>query len=69
MLLCWICLLAIDLSGSEMSKESSGTAHERVFFHVLMMLAACYGAMMLTNWGKMNGEPEVSALSIYKMRV
>ncbi|CAE7430729.1 unnamed protein product, partial [Symbiodinium microadriaticum] len=48
--------------GEGLTKESSGTAHERVFFHVLMMLAACYGAMMLTNWGKMNGEPEVSVM-------
>ena len=38
--------------------ESSGTVHERVFFHFLCMWVSCYGAMVLTNWGKTNGAPE-----------
>ena len=38
--------------------ESSGTPHERVFFHVLMILLVCYSNMILTNWGKPNGAPE-----------
>lgn len=38
--------------------EPSGTAHERVFFHVLMILLICYTTMILTSWGKTNGEPE-----------
>eukprot|EP00602_Paraphysomonas_sp_CaronLab_P000298 CAMPEP_0185032296 /NCGR_PEP_ID=MMETSP1103-20130426/20262_1 /TAXON_ID=36769 /ORGANISM="Paraphysomonas bandaiensis, Strain Caron Lab Isolate" /LENGTH=275 /DNA_ID=CAMNT_0027568135 /DNA_START=567 /DNA_END=1394 /DNA_ORIENTATION=+ len=45
-------------NGSSMQQESSGTEHERVFFHVLMMLVSCYGAMMLTSWGKADGTPE-----------
>jgi hypothetical protein len=40
--------------------ENSGTGHERVFFHILMMMVSCYGAMILTNWGKPYGEPEGS---------
>lgn len=34
---------------------SGGTKHEIVFFHALMMLVACYGAMLLTNWGAADG--------------
>lgn len=37
--------------------DSSGTAHERFFFHILMLLVSCYGAMILTNWGQTNGAP------------
>lgn len=37
--------------------DDSGTAHERVFFHVLMVLVVSYGAMVLTNWGSPNGGP------------
>jgi hypothetical protein len=44
--------------GSEFVNESSGTVHERVFFHVLMMLTSCYCAMLFTNWGRANGLPE-----------
>lgn len=44
--------------GSDFVNESSGTTHERVFFHVLMMLTSCYCAMMFTNWGRANGLPE-----------
>lgn len=44
--------------GSDFVNESSGTVHERVFFHVLMMLTSCYCAMLFTNWGKANGLPE-----------
>lgn len=43
---------------SGIQQESSGTGHEIVFFHVMMMLVSCYGAMMLTNWGKPDGTPE-----------
>lgn len=42
----------------EVAKEevkSSGTAPERVLYHVIMMLVCCYGSMILTNWGKTNG--------------
>jgi hypothetical protein len=42
----------------EAEGESSGTPHERVFFHVLMILLVCYCTMILTNWGKPNGAPE-----------
>ena len=44
--------------GSDFVNESSGTAHERVFFHILMMLTSCYCAMLFTNWGRANGLPE-----------
>ena len=44
--------------GSNFVNESSGTVHERVFFHVLMMLTSCYCAMLFTNWGRANGLPE-----------
>jgi hypothetical protein len=44
--------------GSDFVNESSGTWHERVFFHVLMMLTSCYCAMLFTNWGRANGLPE-----------
>lgn len=44
--------------GSNFVNESSGTKHERVFFHVLMMLTSCYCAMLFTNWGRANGLPE-----------
>eukprot|EP00286_Rhodomonas_abbreviata_P020930 CAMPEP_0181297978 /NCGR_PEP_ID=MMETSP1101-20121128/5537_1 /TAXON_ID=46948 /ORGANISM="Rhodomonas abbreviata, Strain Caron Lab Isolate" /LENGTH=229 /DNA_ID=CAMNT_0023402969 /DNA_START=623 /DNA_END=1309 /DNA_ORIENTATION=- len=39
------------------NEASSGTPHERVLYHVIMILVACYGAMILTNWGKTNGSP------------
>jgi len=35
--------------------ETSGTPHERVFFHILMIFFIIYATMMLTNWGKTNG--------------
>eukprot|EP00600_Ochromonadales_sp_CCMP1393_P004491 CAMPEP_0174966880 /NCGR_PEP_ID=MMETSP0004_2-20121128/7277_1 /TAXON_ID=420556 /ORGANISM="Ochromonas sp., Strain CCMP1393" /LENGTH=444 /DNA_ID=CAMNT_0016215957 /DNA_START=40 /DNA_END=1374 /DNA_ORIENTATION=+ len=38
-------------------EDESGTPHERVLYHVIMILVACYGAMILTNWGKTNGGP------------
>jgi len=38
--------------------ESSGTVHERVFFHLLCAWVSCYGSMVLTNWGKTNGAAE-----------
>lgn len=44
--------------GSDFVTESSGTVHERVFFHILMMLTSCYCAMLFTNWGRANGLPE-----------
>jgi len=44
--------------GSDFVNESSGTTHERVFFHILMMLTSCYCAMLFTNWGRANGLPE-----------
>ncbi len=39
---------------------NSGTPMERCFFHVLMMLVSCYGAMILTSWGRTDGAPVVS---------
>jgi len=33
----------------------SGTAHERVIFHIFMILASCYGAMILTHWISSDG--------------
>lgn len=42
-----------DMAGDD--ENSSGTPQERVFFHVLMVLVSCYGAMILTNWGKTSG--------------
>lgn len=44
--------------GSGITAESSGTVHEQVFFHVLMMLTSCYCAMLFTSWGRANGLPE-----------
>ena len=38
--------------------DASGGPRERMFFHGLMMIASCYGAMVLTNWGKTDGSPE-----------
>ena len=38
--------------------DASGGPRERMFFHGLMMIASCYGAMVLTNWGKSDGSPE-----------
>ncbi len=38
--------------------NSSGPSKERMFFHVLMTLASCYGGMVLTSWGRTNGSPE-----------
>jgi len=35
--------------------RDSGTAHERVFFHILMTMASCYAAMVLTNWASPDG--------------
>lgn len=52
-----------DGSGSTNSAEvstSSGTTHERVFFHVLMIFVSAYGAMFITSWGPTNGAPENS---------
>jgi hypothetical protein len=42
-------------SGDAASTETSGSTHERVFFHVLMIFFIIYATMMLTNWGKTNG--------------
>lgn len=39
------------------SPASSGSPMERLFFVILMALVACYGAMILTNWGKTDGSP------------
>lgn len=44
--------------GENPEEESSGTPHERVYFHILMILLVCYCNMILTNWGKANGAPE-----------
>jgi len=44
--------------GGGSSDVSSGSYAERVFFHVLMALASCYGGMILTSWGKPDGSPE-----------
>ena len=46
-------------------EQSSGTPPERAFFHVLMLLAACYGAMVLTSWGRTDGSPEVELYLIF----
>lgn len=37
--------------------NSSGSPLERLFFVVMMAFVACYGAMILTNWGKTDGAP------------
>jgi len=46
---------------SEHTNSSDNTAadssKERVFFCCLMLLFSAYGAMVLTTWGKANGEP------------
>merc|ERR1712146_84404 len=34
----------------------SGSKHERVFFHILMLLTSCYLGMLLTNWGEVNNQ-------------
>jgi hypothetical protein len=47
-----------DGDGAAAAQEnSSGTAHERAFFHVILLLISCYGAMILTSWGSTNGAP------------
>ena len=38
--------------------DASGGPRERMFFHALMMVASCYGAMVLTSWAKTDGSPE-----------
>jgi hypothetical protein len=38
-------------------EQPSGTPHERVFFHVLMVLVSCYAAMLCTSWGSTDGYP------------
>lgn len=43
---------------TEHPPDASGGPRERMFFHALMMVASCYGAMVLTNWGKTDGSPE-----------
>jgi hypothetical protein len=43
--------------------NSTGSSRERMFFHVLMALASCYGGMVLTSWGRTTGEPESFGLS------
>eukprot|EP01033_Poteriospumella_lacustris_P014171 gene14171-10122_t len=43
--------------GAANGPDSSGTAHERFFFHVLLFLATCYCTMILTSWGQTNGAP------------
>lgn len=46
----------VESQGSDGSpKEDSGSPHERLFFHVLMIFFIIYATMMLTNWGKVNG--------------
>jgi len=40
------------------SPNSTGGWKERMFFHVLMALASCYGGMVLTSWGRTDGSPE-----------
>eukprot|EP01038_Epipyxis_sp_PR26KG_P004047 gene4047-5789_t len=42
---------------SDIALQSSGTPHERAFFHILMVLLSCYVTMILTNWGSTNGGP------------
>ncbi len=44
-------------TGGVPADKSSGTPQERAFFHLLLMLLACYGAMILSNWGQTNGAP------------
>jgi len=43
--------------------DASGTLHERCFFHILMILVACYAAMVLTKWGRSNGAPEETSMA------
>jgi hypothetical protein len=42
---------------ASLPEDASGSPIERVFFCGLMILVSCYSAMVLTNWGKTNGEP------------
>lgn len=44
-----------ERASTNSSAEHSGTPHERVFFHILMIFFIIYATMMLTNWGKTNG--------------
>lgn len=38
--------------------NASGGPRERMFFHALMMIASCYGGMILTSWARTDGSPE-----------
>lgn len=47
--------------------ETSGSYHERLFFHVLMILVASYGSMILTSWGSSTGSPNSNVISAESM--
>jgi hypothetical protein len=52
--------LTSNNNNQSQASESNATADfpkERVFFCSLMLLFSAYGAMVLTTWGKANGEP------------
>ena len=46
-----------DGSNEAEQNESSGSYHERLFFHILMILVSSYGSMILTSWGNPTGAP------------
>lgn len=48
---------ATPTQSAVLPEDASGSPIERVFFCVIMILVSCYSTMILTNWGKTNGEP------------
>jgi hypothetical protein len=38
------------------SISSTGTVYERVLFHIFILIASSYGAMVLTQWGSPSGD-------------
>ena len=43
---------------ADIHSSSSGTAAERVYFHLLLVMFCCYTAMILTSWGNTDGSPD-----------
>jgi Serine incorporator (Serinc) len=43
--------------------STSGTFHERLFFHLLMVFFCSYAAMIMTSWGNTDGSPDASLVS------
>lgn len=50
-----------DSAAAARDPDSTGPAKERMFFHVIMAFASCYGAMVLSSWGRVDGAPEDAA--------